>query len=377
MSKKNIKQLVEFYRMDLECIDNLIIVEIDGSHRPDSIESRFTQELKKKESPTTIFFPASSCNRHVYIFDRRSLRESETPTLCEAITRQIQDERFRVYQQKEGLRFLLSWVAGGLNKGKYFNDTYNRRTVESCLTGYLKLMILYKTHEQGRDFDLAYNKMLGEIDREIKDIQLLKEESADEKPPSPDTPNSDSSASSSKSTTPSFDDRMKWLQTHREEIKRIKDFSLNRFSDEDSRDNFTSFIETIFKATGLLCTIFENTKYQSFIKALWSGSIRKESLEIIKENDKDFFEEIIKCRTDFIAFTTRVLVDSALEKTLTKEGLESLLEKQFKERIETISEKAEALLSVKNPPPMSSPLQPLLSTQKLQIPTATTTIPNA
>jgi hypothetical protein len=363
MSRRSIKQNVELDKIDFEDLQHLVVVEIDGAHRPEGLESLITKELDCKKSPNLPFFPASSCNRHVYIFDIRSIDPDKTPNLYEAIQSGYKDFRLKIYTgAKEGLVFLLSWVSGGLNKGKHYQDTYNRKTVNLSLQAYLKLIEAYKTCETHKEFQEFYRKILTGIDSDKAKLEKLKEDSASTEmsssasisTTSESSSSSNDSANSSRAPTPSnIEDNIKWLETSRKETKRIKEFNINRFSDDISREGFVNFITETFKVVDLLCSTLETTKHQYSAK-LWSGNIKKESLEQLKESDLDLFKRIIDCRTDFVSSITEFLVDGAIEKTLTRPSLQKKVEDEFAARIEELNK--EALLTFKSTTSSPTPL---------------------
>lgn len=120
-SAREFKQKLPLDKVDLNAFDNLVVVELETDLLSEE-ERRMIAEIKSTRN-TAPFLPASSCRRHVYILRREDLDEKTTPILCSFVRDNHKDGKVRVYSGGcEAMKFLATWVSGGLNGGKHLND---------------------------------------------------------------------------------------------------------------------------------------------------------------------------------------------------------------------------------------------------------------
>lgn len=307
--------------IDLALFLNLMILEAEHNLLSDPQKATLEQ-IKKDREFREVFLSASSCRRHVYIFRRSDMLEQPViPELRGLAESTSKAGSLRIYLGMDSLKFLMVWLSGSLNEGKYCNDTYNRKTVNTCVELFENFLQMRKDSDGDfKAFGKEFTKLQNQLDAEIRDLKTKK--------------------------PPNFEEKIKWLETKKEEASRMKDFNFLRIDEHSKPDNFLLDLRNAFVVANKLCNVFERIKYLPQIKDLWSGAIKKETLDIIKAEDRELFSGIMKCRKDFIEYTSDILLEALKERTMSMDDINSRITERFAVSIKELSSAARKYMPV-------------------------------
>jgi len=300
------------------------------------------EQIKTDPKFSLDFLSASSCRRHVYFFRNAQVAADSTiPALQELAGHSITDSpNLRIYFAKDVLKFLLLWVSGSLNEGKYCNDTYNRKTVNTCVELFEKFLAIRdevksltlgsapetKHKDLGKAFGKKFTLLQNSIDKEIQALRATQ--------PTPSN----------------LEEKVKWQTTKKEEASRMKEFGFLRSIESSSAHEFDEQLKNIFVVVNTLCTFLEQTKQLNGLKQLWSGVIKKENLDALKEANTELFKEIIRCRKEFLSSTADDLLQT-LDNSLTVEEVRQKAFEKFSKRISELSVAAKKTLEGRDKSP--------------------------
>ncbi len=306
--------------IDLGLFDGFMVLEAEHNLLTDP-QKAILEQIKKDRDFHEVFLSASSCRRHVYIFRRSDLlKQSTIPGLQELAKSTSTEDNLRVYLKTDALKFLMLWVSGSLNEGKYRNDTYNRKTVNTCVDLFKNfLQMIGVTSGNPEAFGKEFGKLQNTLDNEIK---ALRKEAAQ-----------------------NFEEKIKWLETKKEQANRMKEFRFLRITPDSKPDEFLLDLKSAFVVVNKLCSVFERIKQLPAIKELWSDAIKKETLDIIKQEDRDLFSDIMKCRKDFIEFTCDVLLEDLRNRTATIDEVNGRITERFAPAVKELSLVARKIIS--------------------------------
>lgn len=264
--------------------DDLMIFELSALQAKDDSEfekdhrGQLVRYLKKCRAE---FFPASSCKRHVYILRKSDLEESlksardKDKKFLEVELKEKKYDNLNIYFGNDALIFLIKWISGSLNESKFFQDTYNKKTVE---IGFNCFKSLYP----------------GKASLEAKELK-------------PDTREESS-------------DREGWIKLEAEESKRIKSFFRDKLLHEDR--GLVPYLEKIFTLTKLLSSVLQSLKESPEFKGLWAGNITKLTLSKAAKEDSEFFTEVLECRKKFVDLSANSIFNASF-KFESKEDIKS------------------------------------------------------
>lgn len=296
--------------------DDLLVVEIltDPQGTPTTFQTdergKFVAWIKKNLVP---YFPASSCQRHVYLLKKSdvekyfALMEADVKykfTPQDKAARRIllgleNHHNLTTHSAEAAMTYLTKWIAGGLNRQKYLQDTYNVKTVTIGFECFKTLSL------PGGSDSLAARKLA--IEGEVAKITDPKSE------------------------------RASWLKEEKEEIDRVVKF----FNPKALQKNgdFVTYLGRVFEVAIKLSSVLHSLKELPTMKALWSADITKLTLSIAEKKDVTFFQRVIECRTEFIDTAVAALTTYSTE-LVAKEDLRSATMKHLRNLEERISDLA-------------------------------------
>ena len=252
---------------------DLVVINTYGLNK-NSDMAKAIQELTGNTNINVPFVPLSTCNRHVYVLSKDLLlREFQSennnlPILSKLFNSGSRDDTFQIYKGDEAMKWVTTWVSGSLNKGKYCQDTYNKKTVIDRLDIFSKL----SNGDNSKKRQEICNELREKINKEVEGINVTEKNS---------------------------DEKLKWLKEKRENIKSVNDLNPYRILDEQDRNAFCNYVGTIFNMASRITSGLEALKNSDQIKPLWSGLIKKENLDVIKEENVELFKEVMDTRTSF------------------------------------------------------------------------------
>ena len=272
---KSVKKFI----IDDHQFDNLLILEAETDLVGES-QRDILAEIQDARNNTIPFFPASSCRRLIFIFQKSDISREITPRLFDFINKDatIRDT-MKIYEGKDGLAFLTMWLSGGLNIRKYHHDTYNKKTANISFDTYKELLNILSLcrRDSEKKFSSVTSDMIDTIDLKMRSLG---------------------------SETSDYG----WLKSEKDETIRMRRIGVNRFRDESHQAEFSSLLDGAQKISNFLCYIFEKIKTLPEIKELWSEAITKSKLELMHTTNRGLFDDIISCRKRFVGYVAKSLV---------------------------------------------------------------------
>lgn len=312
-------------RPAVEPVRNLLILEMEvdeSSEEEIQLMEKIKEELRSRGNSLTCFIPAASCKRHVFLFDQERIDPHSTPLLHEVISHN-DAEFLKIHRGNEAVKFLSQWCAGTLNKGKYYNDTYNAKVVRGAVDIYKDLMELATSCSSNEEF-LAKTKEKEELVKaKIAELRAAAEEKDGVQ-------------------KIRLIDEANWEKLHLGQIEMARGFSIFKFSrNEDSR-GFASMIEKIFitdvnPAVRVLRGAIQSTEANE----LWSNNASKPNLERMKKRDRALFEDILNFRYRYSCEVANAILDCMNHKVSWSEMPKLIAAKVAKEKHTEIVELSE------------------------------------
>ena len=182
--------------------DDLVVIELDtdGALFSRDARGKLLEELRSPDN-TMPFLPASSCTRHVYLMRKSDIAASNNVVLKQPVLKGIEEDKIHVHSGNAAMKHLVEWFAGGLNEGKYYHDTYNRKTVQYSFQSHHNLCTIPQFAEV----------RIPEINDEIAALSLQLAEAKEK---------------AVKEAIESLEAKIKWLEVEKKEIKRIEGFNI-------------------------------------------------------------------------------------------------------------------------------------------------------
>ena len=298
---------------------DLVVINTYGLNK-NSDMAKAIQELTGNTNINVPFVPLSTCNRHVYVLSKDLLlREFQSennnlPILSKLFNSGSRDDTFQIYKGDEAMKWVTTWVSGSLNKGKYCQDTYNKKTVIDRLDIFSKL----SNGDNSKKRQEICNELREKINKEVEGINVTEKNS---------------------------DEKLKWLKEKRENIKSVNDLNPYRILDEQDRNAFCNYVGTIFNMASRITSGLEALKNSDQIKPLWSGLIKKENLDVIKEENVELFKEVMDTRTSFAEEYVKTVFNLAkynnINYALKEKEPINFIVKSFEPQIQALKDKFE------------------------------------
>lgn len=231
------------YEVAYTRFDRLVIINADMN-----LGDRAMLEAIKTQSHF-LFCPLSTCNRYVIMFNLNDLQDGVMDALKAKIRSKEQTIGTQYMTSDEAMIFLSRWRSGTLHKGRYLNDPFNAKTIQTSFDVYCDIVGLVSNSPTVPEFDAGCRLARRDIEREISALAADQE------------------------------DAHKWLKTKKEELDRIRDLMrpVAYTPGKNGERRITPSLETMslfrdaFEISSVLCGHFEKNKQKSEpIKFLYS-----------------------------------------------------------------------------------------------------------